>query len=473
MNRFVRFTVASGLVCVLGSAAYAETVTTATESAKPAPAKRPDPSFQAGPVKITPGGFLEFTGIYRKRNETADIGSSFAGIPFPNNPNYYTSEFRQTARNSRLSLLAQGPSDDANRLEAYIETDFVSAGTTSNANESNSYTLRIRQGYLHWQRADLGLSVTAGQAWSLATLYKKGLEPRHEDTPVVDDGQYYVGYNWTRQPQLRVVKTLGDALALGVSLEGPENVIRGPVPAGALGNNPGGAALNSTASYSTDIAPDVVFKLAYDPGFGHYELYSLTRFLHARAPEQPGDLSSERNNTTVAQSIGAGAIVPIWPKRLDLHATTLIGRGNGRYGSAQLGDSTFNSGDGSLSALRETQVLVGLVGHVTPRFDAYLYGGFDHQKGAYGLIPNDNSACETNYANLASLPAGSGCGGVGTVRQIAGGFLWKLYSGPLGFVHAGPEVEYVTDTTFTAKNGTSGHTDDTIVYLTARYFPFQ
>ena len=46
---------------------------------------RPSASFQAGPVTITPGGFFELTSIYRTRNETADIGSSFSGVPFPDN----------------------------------------------------------------------------------------------------------------------------------------------------------------------------------------------------------------------------------------------------------------------------------------------------------------------------------------------------------------------------------------------------
>jgi len=463
----LRCSLAFALACsALGPASADDTQSTA-------PARRPDPSFQAGPVKITPGGFFELTTIYRKRNESADIGSAFGGIPFPNNSNYYTSEFRETARNSRFSVLAQGPADGLNTIEAYLETDFVSAGNSSNSNESNSYTLRMRQLFLTWARADLGWAVTLGQAWSLATMYKNGLAPRHEDIPVVDDGQYYTGFNWTRQPQIRVVKTLGSMFNLGLSLEAPQNVVRGPTPKDATASNPGGSAMNSGASYSTDIAPDVILKLALDPGYGHYELYSLTRFLHDRAPSVPGTVSSERNNTTVAQSFGAGMNLPLWSHWLDLHATTLIGRGNGRYGSAQLGDSTFNTNDGSISALQEQQVLAGVVGHPTKRLDLYAYGGFEHSKGAYGIIPADNSACETNFIDLGSLPPGAGCGSVGTVRHIAGGVLWKFYEGALGYAHAGPEVEYLTNTTYTAKNGTSGQTDDLMVMFTVRYFPFQ
>jgi hypothetical protein len=443
----------------------------ADESTAPEAVFRTDWGIQLGPITLTPGGFLEFSSIYRERNETADIGSSFAGIPFPNNNNYYIKEFRETARNSRISLLAQGPPDTKNKGEGYLETDFVSAGTSSNANESNGYTQRVRQAYLGWSRPDLGWALMAGQAWSLVTLYKSGLTARQEDIPLVDDGQFYTGFNWARQTQLRVVRTFSPALTVGLSLESAQNLLKGNVPTGATASNPGGAGLNGAASYSTDIAPDTVLKVAVDPGYGHFELYSLTRFLHDRAPSVPGILSTEASRTTVAQSFGAGLILPLWGKWLELHATTLIGHGNGRYGSAQLSDSTYNATNGSIAALREQQGLVGLIAHPSTAIDVYAYGGLEQQTAAYGIIPADNTACGTNFGNLGSLPPSAECGGVGRVRQIAGGITWKAYRGPLGYVTAGPEVEYVKDTAYIARNGTSAETNNTMVYFTIRYYP--
>ncbi|MDB6157131.1 MAG: uncharacterized protein JWO04_837 [Gammaproteobacteria bacterium] len=446
-------------------------VAAADEPTAPVAVFRTDWGIQLGPIMLTPGGFLEFTSIYRKRNETADIGSSFGSIPFPNNNNYYIKEFRETARDTRVSLLAQGPPGYDYKGEGYLETDFVSAGTNSNGNQSNSYTLRIRQAYLGWSRPDLGWAIMAGQAWSLVTPYKNGLTARQEDIPLVDDGQLYVGFNWARQTQFRLVKTFSPAVAVGLSLESPQNALKGTVPAGATGGNPGGPGLNSEANYSTDIAPDVILKLALDPGYGHYELYSLTRFLHDRAPGVPGNLASETSHTTVAQSFGAGLILPLWSKWLELHATTLIGHGNGRYGSAQLSDSTYNARDGSVAALREQQGLVGLIAHPLQAFDVYAYGGFEQQTAAYGLVPDNNMACSTNFINVGSLPTSADCGGVGRVRQVAGGFVWKAYRGPLGYVTAGPEVEYVKDTTYAAKNGTTAETNNIMVYITIRYYP--
>ena len=106
------------------------------------------PTVAAGPVTLTFGGFTAAESVYRSKNEAADIGSNYnTAIPFNYQANAHISEFRESARQSRFSLLAQGPHTDAWRAEGYLETDFLSAGTSSNSAESNSYTLRVRHFY--------------------------------------------------------------------------------------------------------------------------------------------------------------------------------------------------------------------------------------------------------------------------------------------------------------------------------------
>ena len=439
-----------------------------------AAASKPDSGIQAGPLKITFGGFTELAAIYRSRNETADVGSSFNAIPFANASNYYVPEYRESGRQSRLAMLVQGPTDGLNKAEAYFETDFLSAGVTSNSNESNSYSLRIRQAYGLWKHDDM--YILGGQAWSLATMYKKGLVPRQEDVPLTIDAQYVVGTNWARQAGLRVVKNFGDMFAVGLALEEPQDVVKGTTPSGADANNTGGSLLGgsgATQTFSTDIAPDVVLKLAADPGFGHYELYSLTRFFHDRAESTPGTLITETNNTTTAESIGAGAILPAVPKMLDVEGTTLIGRGNGRYGSAQLADSTFNPGDGSISAVLEEQARVGVIAHPTSVVDLYAYTGFEHQKGEYSLIPANNASCDVNIIDASILAKTATCGGIGTARQIAGGVWWKPYKGSLGYIMTGAQVSYTKLTTYESAEGTVGKTNDTMAFFSFRYYPYQ
>ena len=47
-------------------------------------------------------------------------------------------------------------------------------------------------------------------------------------------------------------------------------------------SNAGSGVLNPDTTYSDDIAPDVIVKGTADPGWGHYEVFGLARFLHDR-----------------------------------------------------------------------------------------------------------------------------------------------------------------------------------------------
>jgi hypothetical protein len=84
-----------------------------------------------------------------------------------------------------------------------------------------------------------------------------------------------VGWTWTRQPQIRVVGDFLDhKLWAGVSLESPQAVyFVGPNGTGVTGatvtSSPGGSGFAATTSYSSDVAPDLIAKVASDPGFGH------------------------------------------------------------------------------------------------------------------------------------------------------------------------------------------------------------
>ncbi len=126
-------------------------------------------------IKVTLGGFIEAATIYRSRDEFSDVGSSFGTIPFKDIATSRTSEFHETARQSRLSLLAEGDFDKNTLLAAYFETDFLGASTLSNNGESNSYVLRIRHLYTTVDKPDWHIHFLAGQTWSMATAFKEGL----------------------------------------------------------------------------------------------------------------------------------------------------------------------------------------------------------------------------------------------------------------------------------------------------------
>ena len=228
---------------------------------------RPNPTFQLGGVRVTLGGFVDLTGIWRSANEFRGRSTGFNSIPFNNDPNAHMSEFRATAQETRLSTLIQGNPTKDSSLTAYIEGDFNNCAGGCNSVQSNSYTPRLRQGYAQYDNNPWGLHVLAGQAWSLITPFTVGITPRKENIPLTLDSQYVVGFSWTRNAQLRVAKDFDNKYWIAASLESPQAVftnVTTPLPAGTPNagdtityQGTGNGGLNSAANYSIDVAPDV------------------------------------------------------------------------------------------------------------------------------------------------------------------------------------------------------------------------
>jgi hypothetical protein len=470
----------------------------AAQAAAPPPAPEQPPlpkgSFRVGGLTVTLGGFAAAEGIYRSRNEAASIDSSFNGIPLRNSPNFYVPETRLTAQQSRLSLLAQGQIDPAQSLTGYVETDFLSAGSSSNSTESNSYTLRLRQFWGNYDNTNLGLHFLGGQAWSLATMYRVGLVPRQENVPLTIDAQYVVGFNWARQAQFRVTKDFDDhRVWLGLSLESPQTTFSssaepncltnaqattptGIVPVGTLNyTSCGGPNVNSIQAYSDNIAPDIIAKVAMDPGYGHYELYGLLRFLGGRVSF--ASTGTGKNYWTTGQGIGAGMILPVVQKLLDFQLSGLIGQGIGRYGSGQLPDATFSQ-QGQIAPLSEYSVLGGFVAHPTPAVDLYAYAGAE---GAMSKPYGTNAGYGNPNASLGGCQFELGtCSNPSTSSLVEGtvGAWWRMIRSNYGTLQAGLQYEYVNRNIFQGVGLTRGSTvspssNENMFLVSFRYLPFQ
>jgi hypothetical protein len=57
------------------------------------------------------GGELTCLSHTRQRNQVADTGTTFGGIPYPFSPLYNEHEFHGSARQNRISLLVEGNID--------------------------------------------------------------------------------------------------------------------------------------------------------------------------------------------------------------------------------------------------------------------------------------------------------------------------------------------------------------------------
>ena len=101
----------------------------------------------------------------------SDVNTPFNTTPYMGAGEANTSEFNFSGRQSRVGGLFEGNTGPF-KLAGYVEADFLSAGATSNENQSNSYTLRQRQ--IWGQLATKSnFTVTGGQMWSLVTETKK------------------------------------------------------------------------------------------------------------------------------------------------------------------------------------------------------------------------------------------------------------------------------------------------------------
>ena len=465
-------------------------------------------------ITITPGGFLEAAGIYRSRFQGDDIASSFA-IPFPGQSHpAHVGEGRFSARQSRLSLLAEGAVNANTKLSMYTELDFQGAAQTSNSNQSNSYVPRIRNVYgtIDWNRGDYGIHVLAGQNWSLLTMQGKGITPRAEVTPPQIDAQYVPGFAWARQPGIRVVGDFMDhKLWIGLSAENPQTTFGGTgapagvvsvlngqglssigvtCPAGVAGTTVTCTVTNNTqavpsgsfqqfyngvgSSLSLNQVPDFIGKVAYEATIGGHNVH-LEGFGIYRTFTTHLDGTTVDNN---AHGFGYGGSInlQVVPKVLDMQFSGIAGRGIGRYGSAGLPDVTFDK-EGIIHPIEERMLLAGATLHATPKVDIYGFAGeereyqklLDGGTAGLGLTTANNTGCFIETATTAT--ASTCAGNTRDIRQLTAGVWDKFYQGSFGRAQVGLQYSYTDRQLFAGLGGTP-RTHNNMTFISFRYYPF-
>ena len=132
------------------------------------------------------------------------------------------------------------------------------------------------------ERCEKRIELLGGQSWTLLTPNRKGLSPLPEDifyTQLVDP-DLPVGLVWGRVPQFRIIYHPNDTIALGLSLENPEQYIGGSA-GGSLVTLPSGlvsAYANELNNGNTNLAvpnlhPDIIAKISFDPKMANHSLH--------------------------------------------------------------------------------------------------------------------------------------------------------------------------------------------------------
>jgi hypothetical protein len=451
----------------------ATTVSDETTSIKKA-INNPDTLHYKG-ITLTPGGYAAGETVWRAHATGGGIETGFSSIPYEGADAYSLSEFYGEARQSRVSLMAEGKTGWGT-LRGYFEGDWLGTGVTSNNNHTNSYVFRQR---VVWGQAALnnGWAFTGGQLWSLAAEDKKGISNLSGDimTPLTIDPGYNAGFIWTRQYGFRITKTSKYA-AFGVAIENPQLLytasLAGNTPYAVVGGDglPGGnynaavstctpstsivnytnqqsvdsstgATVNTavpvykTVNGCTDIAtlsfneaPDILVKLAFDPGWGHYEIIGIGGFVHETV--YPGETTNSNlygGNTDILKgaviapalttaghfnsNIDVGGIagsfrVPVG-KIVNFGGKALYGPGVGRYGNSALADVTSNAA-GEIRSIHNFSGLVTLEANPSPRLVLYMNYGLDYAaRTDYGVAGTTTTLGAPNPCFLD--PGGTAC----------------------------------------------------------------
>ena len=467
-----------GRIATLESAKGTPEVHSQPDEAKAAPEPT---AFRFKGLTLTPGGFLNSTALVRARNENADVATSLTAIPLDGSSNANLSELRGTVRNSQLSLLLQGSAGNTT-VRGYVEADFLGAAPTSNYVQSSSWTPRLKQLWTQIERPS-GLTITAGQMWSLLTTNRRGMTNLQELKPANEDANFVVGFTWTRERAVRVTQNFNNRVWLGVALENPESTYSAAfVPPNVMGLNtsPNAATgvnllpflANYSNGQSTTLAPDLVGKIAYEPGWGHFEIKALGRFFRDRIAATA--TTSGRTNTTAGYGLGFAALMPFASQRLEVSLEGLAGQGIGRYGTAGFPDVTLDPITGEMRPLRQARLMGGLVYHHGSGLDLFAYAGGEYTRRHASLSPTGTAAGYgsplVSYVSCTNEVALNACRGDNrNMYEAMMGYWYRLYRGDFGSIAYGNQVTYLHRNLWSGI-GTTPAGRNVVLYSTLRFY---
>ena len=451
----------------------------------------PDVLHYKGVTLSPAGSFVAGETVWRQGATGGDINTALTGVPLANSQASQLSEFFGSGRQSRIALKAVGKMPKMT-LTGYYEADWLSSGTTSNNNQSNSYTLRQRQ---IWGDAKLtnGWDFSAGQGWSLAAETTSGLTRGTEILPATIDAQYSAGFVWSRQYSFRFSKNIGKKIFLGASVENAEmlNPSGQNLPTDYLfgSTGTGGGLYNSTANYSFNYTPDFVMKLAVEPGWGHWEVFGIERNFRDRIYPTSG---SPYNDKEAAGGIGGGFRGPLAGKKVTIGLKGLWGYGVGRYGSSTIADATLRP-SGQLDPLKAFSALSTIEANPTNRLNLYFNYGGDYiyrdyvlngsTQVGYGTTTANMSGCLIEPTTVSSAGASGGaaiapanCGGSNKdVQEFTAGYWYNIYNGSKGRFRQGFTYENIRRDLWSGNGGSTNpgggaHGTDSMVFTSLRYY---
>jgi hypothetical protein len=311
-----------------------------------------------------------------------------------------------------------------------------------------------------------------------------------------------IGYTYVRQNAIRLTKDWNNKVWGAFEVANAQTTLSTSyTPANLMGFNtssnalsPNGSTLNylagSTNGMSTDLMPDLIGKVAFEPGWGHFEIKGLFREFRDRIAATADAAGS--TNYSSGGGGGWAAILPIlpgklvssnnqnWAQKIDFVFEGTAGKGIGRYGAANTPDVTVQP-NGNIIPLFTVNSLAGFEFHPSPKLDVYLYGGdtyvgsspystIDDGKlvpAGYGSLLVNNSNCQ-----LEVIPEGAAaCGAQNrNLYDTTAGFWYRIWKGQFGTLQYGMQGEYFYRNTWSAIKGGSPTGNDVVGLTSIRFY---
>jgi hypothetical protein len=435
----------------------------ASPTPRPLPQGVPDSPLQLkiGDAYITPIGFMDFTGVWRNKNDGGSIGTSFGSINYGNIYQTNLSEFRLSMQNSRVGFRVDAMVKGAHVL-GYMEADFLGNNPANVLVSSNSNTMRSRLYFVDVTKGNW--EVLGGQTWSLITPGRTGISPLPGNLFYSQDidVNYQAGLVWGRIPEFRLVYHAGKTAALAIALDNPEQYVGGssggPVPTfpASLTTYPGGQLDNGTTTTSEpNVAPDVIAKVALDPSSrAHIEFGGLERNFKVWNP-------ANQNHYTAT---GAGGFLNMnfeVVKGLRIVTNNFWSDGGGRYIFGQVPDLIARA-DGSLSPIHTGSTVSGFEFRQKNTLVYAYYGG---------IYVGKNTALDANGTTKVGYGyAGSPASNNRTIQEGTFGLAQTIWNDPkYGGLILSFQYSYLQRNPWAVATGQPSNANVNMVFWNMRY----
>ena len=440
-------------------------------------------SIKIGGAELTPGGFIDLTGIYRSTNDgTGSLGTNLPNLPFNNTlPQGQLSEFRFTGQGTRLSLKVDANPTKTTAVTGYVESDFNGFEPPNSDISTQGSSFRTRLAWVQIRHAKWEL--LTGQAWTLMTPTRKGLSPAPDNifTGLRLDTSYLAGLVYDRQPGIRFTYHVKDWWQVAIAAENPECFVPSSVvfpTDGATnffstqcdnGSSSTSASSASTNTSSPNLHPDIIAKMAFDWYVGNGKLFHIDTGGVLRSFKAYSNLVTPAGTNTITGGGGQFDLNFEVLKGFHLIGNSFYGDGVGRYIGGLGPDIVFRP-NGTLSAVHAGSGVAGFEWQARPNLivDSYYSGAYFWRN--YALTTKALGApCGADYCVGFGFPNSANTNNK-SYQEATIGFVPTIWSSPnYGKLQVITQFSYVVRAPWYVPDGSPKNAHAFISYVNLRY----